>query len=215
MLYGHNSNVTVGGTTYHVQTEDRGSTHALIDTTVYLQGRVLHRLTNNYLDLLPVDANREELLRKRVDQQHRNVVEALRSGVLHLTVPKLPAGEAAVQNRVRPPAPQSAPPSPMLDVELTNARNCLVGKRARLQISVRRKNQGGAVAAALVKARIEGAAEPASVSGDTGLDGNALLEFEMPRLAGPEVALIIDAVKNDARGQLRFHLRARPRAPAS
>jgi hypothetical protein len=29
MLFGHNTNVTVGDVTYHVQTEDRGSSHAL------------------------------------------------------------------------------------------------------------------------------------------------------------------------------------------
>jgi hypothetical protein len=43
MLFGHNTNVKAGETTFHVQTEDRGTTNALIDTTVYFQGRVLHR----------------------------------------------------------------------------------------------------------------------------------------------------------------------------
>jgi hypothetical protein len=37
MLFGHNTNVTVSGTAYHVQTEDRGISHALIDTTVYFR----------------------------------------------------------------------------------------------------------------------------------------------------------------------------------
>jgi len=39
MLFGHNTNVNVGDTTYHVQTEDRGATNALIDTTVYFMAR--------------------------------------------------------------------------------------------------------------------------------------------------------------------------------
>src|SRR5437879_11041842 len=59
MLFGHNSNVQAGGTNYHVQTEDRGTTNALIDTTVYFNGRVLHRRTNNYFDLLPLNPGRE------------------------------------------------------------------------------------------------------------------------------------------------------------
>ena len=53
MQFGHNTNVTVAGTTFHVQTEEGASIHALIDTTVYFHGRVLHRRTNNYFDLLP------------------------------------------------------------------------------------------------------------------------------------------------------------------
>ena len=35
MIFGHNTNVSLGQTTYHVQTEDAGITSALIDTTVF------------------------------------------------------------------------------------------------------------------------------------------------------------------------------------
>jgi hypothetical protein len=59
MLFGHNSNVTVGTEIVHVQTENRGANHAFIDTTVHWKGRVLHRRTNNYQDLLPLDAESE------------------------------------------------------------------------------------------------------------------------------------------------------------
>src|SRR5258707_1032217 len=51
MIFGHNTNVNVDGTVYHVQTEEHGAANALIDTTVYCSGRVLHRRTNNYFDL--------------------------------------------------------------------------------------------------------------------------------------------------------------------
>src|SRR5437899_5893264 len=88
MLFGHNSNVQVGGTNYHVQTEDRGTTNALIDTTVYFNGRVLHRRTNNYCDLLPLNPGREHALKVRLDEQHRAVVEELRTGALHLALPR-------------------------------------------------------------------------------------------------------------------------------
>src|SRR5271156_2773117 len=87
MLFGHNSNVKVGDTTFHVQTEDRGVTTALIDTTVYYMGRVMHRRTNNYHDLVPLDADREEALRLRLDEQHRSTLEDIRSGVLYLAPP--------------------------------------------------------------------------------------------------------------------------------
>ena len=74
MLFGHNSDVKVGETVFHVQTEDRGTANALIDTTVYCRGRVLHRRTNNYFDLLPLSPEHENLLRKRIDDQHRFLV---------------------------------------------------------------------------------------------------------------------------------------------
>ena len=66
MVFGHNTNVTLGTIIYHVQTEDRGISHALIDTTVYYRGRVLHRRTNSYFDLLPLDGDREQALKLRL-----------------------------------------------------------------------------------------------------------------------------------------------------
>src|SRR3981189_725972 len=100
MLFCHTTNLNVGDTTYHVQTEDRGATNALIDTTVYFHGRVLHRRTNNYFDLLPLNAKSDPALKQRLDEQHRAVVEELRTGVLYLPLPqetKSPTG-ASVSN---------------------------------------------------------------------------------------------------------------------
>src|ERR1700722_3738990 len=99
MLFGHNTNVTVDGTVFHVQTEDRGVTTAIIDTTVHCRGRVLHRRTNKYHDLLPLDADREQALKLSLDDQHHTVVDELRNGVLQVTAPPMP-----------PPPPTPPPP---------------------------------------------------------------------------------------------------------
>src|ERR1700730_16757792 len=88
MLFGHNTNVNAGETTFHVQTEDRGTTNALIDTTVYFHGHVLHRRTNNYFALLPLTPDSEQALKLRLDAQHRAVVEELRTGALRLALPQ-------------------------------------------------------------------------------------------------------------------------------
>jgi hypothetical protein len=41
------------------------------------------------------------------------------------------------------------------------------------------------------------------------------VEFDMPRLAQEDASLVIEAVFGEARGQLRFQLRAKPKAPAA
>lgn len=206
MLFGHNTNVVVAGITYHVQTEDRGAGHALIDTTVYFHGRVLHRRTNHYQDLLPLDPKREHALKLRVNEQHRTVVEELRSGALQIALP--PDGNNA--------APKATPPADAwqrhLHPELVNAKTWLAGKRAFLQIVVRDQAQKG-VEGAKVTAKVEGAAQRAEFSAETGPFGNAQLEFDMPQLAGGDVALVIETSKGNAHGHLRFHLRARPHVP--
>jgi hypothetical protein len=208
MLFGHNTNVKAGAITYHVQTEDRGTTNALIDTTVYFHGRVLHRRTNNYFDLLPLNPGSEQGLKQRLDEQHRTVIEELRTGALHLALPhdEKVSLEAAT--------PSAAPSNGVLSLELINAKTWLTGKRALLQIAVRNEARQ-AVGGATVNARVDGAAMETQFSTITGDFGHAQFEFEMPRLASPEPALVIVALKGNARGQLRFQLRSKPRVPAA
>ena len=205
MLFGHNSNVSVGDKTFHVQTEDRGGTHAQIDTAVYFHGRVLHRRTNKYSDLLPLNADREQALKLRVDQQHRAVIDEIRSGKLNLAVPESERPAAAK------PGSQVQTASPQLVLELLNARTWLTGKRAFLQIAVRDQAHD-AVEGAKVTARVEGAARPTAYSTETGPFGHAQVEFDMPPLASSDAALVIESVKGNSRGHLRFHLRAKPHA---
>src|SRR3974377_2070725 len=101
MVFGHNSNLKLGAVTLHVQTEDRGVAHGLIDTTVYYHGRGLHRRTNNYFDLLPLNDAREGALRLRLQNQHLMVSEEIRSGDEHLNIPPA-AGSPAPQAQEKP-----------------------------------------------------------------------------------------------------------------
>jgi hypothetical protein len=217
MLFGHNSNVASGGTTYHVQTEDRGTETALIDTTVFCNGRVLHRRTNNYFDLLPLNADTEAALKLRLDEQHHAVVDEIRSGKLAVAPPPS-QGKPAASTATGAPTPgasASSAVSSALVLELTNPRTWLTGKRATLQIAVRRKENGNPAAGAKVVARVDGSAEPFEFAVDASPQGQALLVFDMPRLSGADPALVIEAASGAARGHLRFQLRAKPRVPAT
>lgn len=208
MLFGHNTNVTVGQTVYHVQTEDRGTANALIDTTVHCRGRVLHRRTNSYFDLLPLDADRELALKLRLDEQHRNVIEEIRSGVLQLSPPAIPAAPYI------PPA-VAPPQSPAISLELLNATSWLAGRRASLHLRVSRMSSGHPAPGARVSARVEGSAERSEFLGETSADGCTQIEFDMPRLSGEEIALVVEAIDGEARAQLRYQLRAKPKVPAA
>jgi hypothetical protein len=213
MVFGHNSNLKLGNITLHVQTEDRGVAHALLDTTVYYHGRVLHRRTNNYFDLLPLDDDRQQALKLRLEEQHRLVMDEIRSGILDLPIPPEPVA--------LPPKPSAAPAAPpsessppaLLVIELVNARNWLVGKRASLH--VRLKQSTGAIAAgAGVAVEFEGADSEHVFRGQADEHGEAHLEFDLPRIISAEPALVIRAAGDGAEGQLRFALRAKPRVPS-
>jgi len=200
MVFGHNTNFRFGNFTFHIQTEDRGEAHALIDTTVYYRGRVLHRRTNNYFDLLPMNEDREEALRLRVDEQHRNVIEEIRSGALQLAIPAETAGSRMA----------AAPPPAKIAIELTNAKSWLSGKHARLQIVVRQEN-GTPVTGAEVRVVFEGSEGGEEIQGRTNGEGGALLEFELPRIVSAEATMMISAENESAKAHLRYALRAKPR----
>jgi hypothetical protein len=220
MVFGHNTNLKFGTNTLHVQTEDRGATHALIDTTVYYRGRVLHRRTNNYHDLLPMNDDNRQALKLRVDEQHRTVLESIRSGELQLAIPQPTSASAnaapghlhqAGANSEQSPAAVVLPPK--LVLELLNARSWLTGKQATLHVAVKEEG-GAAISGAKVSAEIEGGAQHSPCSSQTGNDGQATINFEMPKLTGAEPALLIRAETKNANASLRFSLRAKPRVPA-
>lgn len=205
MVFGHNSNLKLGNITFHVQTEDRGEAHALLDTTVYYRGRVLHRRTNNYFDLLPLNEDREQALKLRLEEQHRTVMDEIRSGVLELPIPPDPVPQPA--DAIASIAPSARPEA--LHLELVNPKSWLVGKRANLQVRVARTS-GVPVAGAGVIVEFEGAV----FSGLTNPQGEAQIEFDLPHIASTEPALVIRAAKDGCEGQLRFALRAKPRVPS-
>jgi hypothetical protein len=220
MVFGHNTNVKMGALIFHVQTEDRGESHALIDSTVYYHGRVLHRRTNNYFDLLPLDEDREQALKLRLDEQHRAVLEEIHNNSLQLTIPPaIPAQPSMPKQGVSDyesgiPGPASVRVARKLNLELMNTKNWLAGKHVTLQISVCEEN-GDPVHGARVTVEVDGSAESLAHSSETGLYGQAQIEFDMPRITSGEPAIVIHAKEGLGSGHLRFALRAKPRVPTN
>jgi hypothetical protein len=98
---------------------------------------------------------------------------------------------------------------------LINAKTWLAGKHATLDVSVQNRDSGETVNHARVVARVDGAADSHEFKTETGIDGRALLEFDMPKLSGSDPALLIEAFHGDAKGHLRFQLRTKPKMPAA
>jgi hypothetical protein len=243
MVSGHNTNIKLGGVTYHVQTEDRGESHALIDTTVYFHGRVLHRRTNNYYDLLPLNEDSERALKLRVDEQHRTVLEEMRDGTLQLGLPPAaltqaaaapampePAQEPMHEPMQEPAANEAQPEAEEVPVAPQTEEVPVVREPRKLllellnakswlsgkqaHLQVAVKEEGGVpIAGARVLAAIEGAAEPQSYEGVTRETGTTEIRFEMPRITGQEAALLLRAEIPDGSGHLRFALRAKSKVP--
>ena len=117
MIFGFNTDVPGRDGVYHVQTEDRGAKNPVVESIVYVGGKIMGQRRTPY-SLADASPERvEELVRS----QHKDLVEAIRSGIWP------PSGTAA-------PATPSAAPG--YKIELLNQDGVRHGEYLRFQLFV-------------------------------------------------------------------------------
>ncbi len=79
MISGFNTDIKVGNTVYHVQTEDKGLKSRLILSLVYDKGTILASKRVNYDDLANGAFDEKELA-ERLNRQHQLICAAVRAG---------------------------------------------------------------------------------------------------------------------------------------
>jgi hypothetical protein len=196
MSSGFNTDIKVGEQVFHVQTEDRGPSHPAIDTLVYQSGRILHRKSSNYEDFAGSPSFTPDLLHQRVQDQHRAVIEALRSGALDV---EIAAAEAASQ-AARPAG---------IQIQLLNPGSWLSAGRVSLELEVSRRNDRRPQAGAQVDATIEGALRDGTHSTQSDELGRAQIQFPLPPLGKGDLALVIQAKADAHKDEIRFSMRTR------
>jgi len=93
MITGFNTDVTYDGHVFHVQTEDRGVDNPLIETLVYLGGRVVASRQVSYSDLV-YQGEATQAIAERLQDHHQRAIDALEGGDLDEEVAGLLAAEA-------------------------------------------------------------------------------------------------------------------------
>jgi len=198
MSSGYNTDVRVGEYVFHVQTEDRGPSHPIIDTAIYLQGRVVHRHSTNYEHLTVSKEFSEEVLRKRVAEQHRQVMDELRAGAL--------SAEIAL-------ATAPMPSAGAIQVRLLNPKSWLSAGNVSLDVEIRRRSDQQPQPQAQIEALIEGALRDGPCVATADQQGRARIEFPLPPLGKGDLALVIRAWTEAAKDEVRFSMRSRHAAP--
>ena len=198
MSSGFNTDVRVGDQVFHVQTEDRGPSRPVIDTAVYQSGRVLLRRSSNYEQFAASPAFSAEALRERVELQHSNVIDDLRSGAL--------AAELAS-------AGGQTNPAGGIQVQLLNTGSWLSAGRVSLEVEILGRADQKPQAGAQVEAAVEGALANALHTGTTDEAGRVKIQFPLPPLGSGDLALVITAKTDAGRDEIRFTMRSRAKAP--
>lgn len=83
MEKGFNSDVSLSGSVYHVQTEDWGVHNPYLVSRVFHNGAVVKSLKTSYSDVLPKGPNSEaKSIRLAMQIQHQKILDLLVSGQL-------------------------------------------------------------------------------------------------------------------------------------
>ncbi|MFC2171672.1 hypothetical protein ACFLU6_03455 [Acidobacteriota bacterium] len=90
MIVGYNVEIEHAGRTYHIQTEDMGTDEAMIETLVYIGGRIIHSERTTYRDML--EHCKDADIMRIMEMQHKRVIQTIRSGRFE-EGPKKPFGE--------------------------------------------------------------------------------------------------------------------------
>ena len=191
VIFGFNTNVRVGKRSFHVQTEDRGPNNPMIDTTVYLGGRVVHRRSQSYKKLLESPDTTGDILREWLEGQHRAIIDELRAGT-----PKL---DAPAEARTDQPSGVQA--------QLLNPASWYASGTATLKIEVRSRPADQPVADAQVEVIIQGAQGPVAFAGKTDRSGRVELIFPLPRLGPGGAELVIRATASSGEDEIRYSFR--------
>jgi hypothetical protein len=79
MITGFNTDVQYDGCVYHVQTEDRGMDHPVLESLVYVGGTIIAKKQTPYGEHLKQGAT-EEMIASLLRRQHQVIIKAIRSG---------------------------------------------------------------------------------------------------------------------------------------
>ena len=79
MIFGFNTDVKHGDTVYHVQSEAFPGSQTL-QSTVFVQGRVLGKTTSSYASHIAEPDFSEHKMHHLLKEQHKRVLDAIREG---------------------------------------------------------------------------------------------------------------------------------------
>jgi hypothetical protein len=222
VLTGFNTDIEHSGTTYHVQTEDKGRGNPLVESLVYTSGEILYTRRTPYDDLVEQDVDREAIA-TLMERQHRSIVDAVQTGglarltgkteiaadddttITHREVEPV-AGEEPSLDQVILDYLESQRDQAHLILRASIEHDFAYGGLAPISVlavdSVAHSPQAGVKVSVLFKST----AEPRRLvlaEGETGEDGIFSADADMPEFADGTSAVVITAESDLGRSEMK------------
>ncbi|MSO19039.1 MAG: hypothetical protein EXQ56_01015 [Acidobacteria bacterium] len=140
MIFGFNTDVQGKDALYHVQTEDRGHKNPVVESIIYVGGKILGKSRTLYD---PATSSKEQI-EEAVRHQHKELTEAVRNGTWLPTPQPVPAAPPSLASDSVASAAMggngSAISTPVYLIEMTNANEFQQGEYFRFQFAFRERD---------------------------------------------------------------------------
>ena len=223
VLTGFNTDIQHSGTTYHVQTEDKGRGNPLVESLVYTSGEILYSRRTPYDDLVEQDVDREAIA-TLMERQHRSIVDAVHSGGLARLTGKIEQiaadDDTTITHRETEPDTGEEPSLDQVILDYLESQrdqahlilrasiehDFAYGDLAPISVlavdSIAHSPQAGVKVSVLFKST----AEPRRMvlaEGETGEDGIFSADADMPAFADGTSAVVITAESDLGRSEMK------------
>lgn len=189
MIFGFNTDVHVSNITYHVQTEDRGTKNPVVDSVIYVGGKIVDRVQTPYNPEAVTEAEIEAMVRR----QHRELLESIRSGTFTA-------------------APEPLPLPLGYGLRLVNQSDIVRDGQLLLEFRVWNRAQSAPAPGASLDVRWSQDGEaPQKMLLRAGSEGEALVSIPAPE-SGREITLLVCVKGDEGREIAKFRVRGKTAA---
>jgi hypothetical protein len=223
VLTGYNTDIQHSGTTYHVQTEDKGRGNPLVESLVYTSGEILYSRRTPYDDLVEQDVDREAIA-SLMERQHRSIVDAVQSGGLARLTGKIDIvadDDTTITHRDTEPERSEEPSLDQVILDYLESQRdqahlilrasieheFAYGSLAPISVlaveSIAHSPQAGVKVSVLFKSTVE-PRRLVLAEGETGEDGVFSAEADMPQFADGTSAVVITAESDLGRSEMKY-----------
>ncbi len=217
VLTGYNTDINFEGTTYHVQTEDKGRASPNIESLIYARGEILYSKKTAYDDLVLQDANDKEVA-GLMDRQHRTLVEAIRRGKLGQLIGELPPDKSKVGTAPPPPTSEPSLDEVILDyleaqrgkahliLSSSGGRDFVYGSETEIRIVAVDSQESAPQAGVKVTVLFKSTAEPRRLQlaeGETDANGVFLARSSLPEFNGGTSAVVVTAESDLGQSEIK------------
>ena len=233
VLTGYNTDIDFAGTTYHVQTEDKGRSNPIVESLVYARGEILYSRRTSYRDLVEEEVENSAIA-TLMERQHHTIVEAIRRGRLaQLTDKSDPVSEdddtsISRDNNEEPPGAEDTveggDDEPTLDqvildylaaqrgrahlvLRAVNTHDFVYGCEAEISISAVDSQSNTAQTGVQITVLFKSTSEPRRLvlaEGETNGEGVFHVAAPLPEFSGGTSAVVITAESDLGQSEIKY-----------